>query len=86
MALTKKPLKNLFKMAALSGADTTVQFFIRKGEDVESMDEKGRTPLILAASKGQKETCLILLAAGADPRAQDNAGNTALSMALDANC
>ncbi len=75
-------LSPLFRMAALSGVQTAVRLHIRRGDDVNARDDKGRSPLILAASRGHLETCRILLEAGADPRALDNNGNDALSMAL----
>ena len=70
-------------MAVLSGVQTAVRLHIRRGTEVNAIDERGRSPLILAASKGHTETCKILLEAGADPRIQDNEGNDALSIALD---
>ena len=70
-------------MAVLSGVQAAVRLHIRRGIEINAIDEKGRSPLILAASKGHTETCKILLEAGADPRIQDNEGNDALSIALD---
>ena len=69
-------------MAAISGVQEVVRLHIRQGNDVNARDDKGRSPLMLAASRGHVETCRILLDAGADPRAFDNNGNDALSMAL----
>lgn len=78
-----KLLNPLLKMAVLSGVQAAVSLHIRRGIEVNAIDEKGRSPLILAASKGHTETCRILLEAGADPRILDNEGNDALSIALD---
>ncbi|WP_157205652.1 sigma-70 family RNA polymerase sigma factor [Methylomonas koyamae] len=78
-----KRLNPLLKMAVLSGVQAAVSLHIRRGIEVNAIDEKGRSPLILAASKGHTETCRILLEAGADPRILDNEGNDALSIALD---
>ena len=75
-------LSPLFRMAALSGVQTAVRLHIRRGDDVNARDDRGRTPLILAASRGHIETCRILLDAGADLRALDNDGHDALSVAL----
>ncbi|CAD6877079.1 RNA polymerase sigma factor RpoD [Methylomonas fluvii] len=69
-------------MAVLSGVQAAVRLHIRRGIEVNAIDEKGRSPLILAASKGHAETCRILLEAGADPRMRDNEGNDALTIAL----
>ncbi|WP_157203451.1 sigma-70 family RNA polymerase sigma factor [Methylomicrobium agile] len=80
-----KLLNPLLKMAVLSGVQAAVRLHIRRGIEVNAIDEKGRSPLILAASKGHTETCMILLEAGADPRTQDNEGNDALTIALSKN-
>ena len=69
-------------MAALAGVQAAVHLHIRCGDDVNATDDKGRSPLILAASRGHTETCRILLEAGADPRAVDKVGNDALSIAM----
>jgi RNA polymerase primary sigma factor len=79
----EKLLNPLLKMAVLSGVQAAVRLHIRRGIEINAIDEKGRSPLILAASKGHTETCRILLEAGADPRILDNEGNDALSIALD---
>lgn len=78
----EKLLNPLLKMAVLSGVQAAVRLHIRRGIDLNAIDEKGRSSLILAAFKGHTETCRILLEAGADPRMQDNDGNDALSIAL----
>ncbi|NOU14648.1 MAG: sigma-70 family RNA polymerase sigma factor [Methylococcaceae bacterium] len=78
----EKLLNPLLKMAVLSGVQAAVCLHIRRGIEVNAIDEKGRSPLILAASKGHTETCRILLEAGADPRMQDKEGNDALTIAL----
>ena len=71
-------------MAVLSGVQTAVRLHIRRGTEVNAIDKRGRSPLILATSKGHTETCKILLEAGADPRIQDNEGNDARSIAFQA--
>lgn len=80
---SKKPLSPLFKMAVLAGAQVAVKLHIRRGYNVNATDDKGRSPLILATSKGHTDVCRILLEAGADPWVFDNEGNDALSLALD---
>ena len=77
-----KTLNQLLKMAALAGIKAVVQLHIRRGDNVNATDDKGRSPLLLAASRGHTETCRILLEAGADPRAVDKEGNDALSIAM----
>jgi RNA polymerase primary sigma factor len=69
---SEKLLNPLLKMAVLSGVQAAVRLHIRRGIEINAIDEKGRSPLILAASKGHTETCKILPEAGADPRIQDN--------------
>jgi len=77
-----RPLNPLLKMAALAGVQPTVRLHIRRGDDINATDDKGRSPLILAASRGHTEICRILLEAGADPRAFDDEGNDAHSHAV----
>jgi RNA polymerase primary sigma factor len=72
-------------MASLSGVATAVRIHIRRGEDINAKDEKGRSPLLLAASKGHVDVCRILLDAGADPVSTDKNGNSPLSIALASN-
>lgn len=62
----RKPLNGLLKLASLSGNNAVVLLRINKGDDLNAVDEKGRTALILAASKGHIEVCKTLLDAGAD--------------------
>ena len=65
--LDKKYLRPAFRMAVLNGAVESVRLHLRAGEDVNAVDEKGRSPLMLAASKGRVDICGLLLAEGADP-------------------
>ena len=78
----QRSINRLLKMAVLAGAQAVVHFHIRRGDDINALDDKGRSPLMLAASKGHTETCRILLDAGADPLVLDNEGNDVLSIAL----
>ncbi len=55
-----------------------------KRESREGLDEYGRTPLHYAALNAQSEEVEILLAAGADPNAQDDDGWTPLHCAAQA--
>ncbi|WP_081353854.1 RNA polymerase sigma factor RpoD [Nitrosospira multiformis] len=69
-------------MSVLAGDLPAVKLHIRRGENVNSKDDKGRSPLTLAVSKGHVEICKILLEAGADVRERDDEGNDALSIAI----
>lgn len=79
------PLNPLFKMAILSGAESSIALHIRKGKDVNSIDDRGCSPLILAASRGYLKICKILLEAGADPFLRDLEGKDAFASAQRSN-
>lgn len=74
-------LSMLLRMAVLTGVQEAVHLRIRAGDDVNASDAKGRTPLMLAASKGHVQICTLLLERGADPSARDASGETALTVA-----
>jgi ankyrin repeat protein len=54
------------------------------GLDVNAKDATGKTPLHYAAEKLDKDTAFHLLAKGADPSLEDNAGKTPADIALEA--
>lgn len=54
---------------------------LRTGTDLDATDTQGRSPLLLAVSRGHLDVCKLLLEAGADPTTKDNAGNDALAVA-----
>lgn len=59
---------------------------IQKGADVNSRDDRGRTPLMLAAEAGSVQTMNALVKKyKADVNAKDNSGQTALMKAAIAN-
>jgi len=58
-----------------------VKQLIAQGANVNAHDEHGRTALMSAVRKGQREIVRMLLDAGADPNLQTSYGATALSMA-----
>lgn len=80
--LKDKGLAPVFRMALLAGIKASVQLHIRLGGGVNACDEKGKTPLILAASRGHAEICRLLLEAGADPVLVDVDGNDARMVAM----
>lgn len=58
-----------------------IQLLVELGADVNLQDEEGRTPLNLAASKGNKELARILIDAGADVNIEDIYGKKPLHIA-----
>jgi len=76
-------LPKLFRVAAITGAEATIRFYLNRDSDVNAIDEKGRSPLILAASRGNVEICRILLEAGANPSLKDTDGNDALTTSIN---
>lgn len=79
-----RPLNRLLKMAVLAGVETAVRLHIRRGDDLDARDDKGRTPLMLAAAKGRAEVCKLLVEAGVNLGFTDSAGRDALALARKA--
>lgn len=65
--------------AARRGDTAMLAEFVSSGYDLDRADYKGYTALILAAYNGHKAAVTQLLAAGANPCAEDKRGNTASS-------
>ncbi|MEE1656761.1 sigma-70 family RNA polymerase sigma factor [Microvirga sp. CF3062] len=80
-AQLRRRLSPLFKMSIAAGIETAVRLHIRKGTDVNAQDEKGRSPLLLAAARGHTAICRLLLDAGADPFLSDVTGQDPLKAA-----
>jgi RNA polymerase primary sigma factor len=76
-------LNPLFKLSVLSGAEAAISFHIQRGDDINATDAEGRSPLLLAALKGNAHACRLLLSAGADPHLADKDGNCAFSVAIN---
>ena len=74
----------LLKMAATSGSQAAVRLYIRRGEDINATDSKGRSALMLAASSGHIETCKILLDGGANPFLLTKDGHDVMALAIAA--
>ena len=57
------------------------QVFIDAGADIETKNNKGRSPLHMASRSGELTTAKMLVEAGADVRATDAQGHTCLMLA-----
>lgn len=64
--------------ACWSGCARTVGLVLDAGFEVNTADEQGLTPLMVALHRGDTLTVLALLHAGADPAARDAQGRCAL--------
>jgi ankyrin repeat protein len=65
-----------------AGDPEKARLLIERGADVKLQSKQGRTPLMVAASRPANSSVVaLLLAKGADPRAQDRLGTTVLSLA-----
>jgi ankyrin repeat protein len=58
-----------------------VQFLIGRGADVNAVDERGRTSLMIAAELGHAEVVALLLKSGAKADTRDKDGKTAADLA-----
>jgi ankyrin repeat protein len=65
-------------VAAIRNNDLTALRSTTNAANVNTPDERGRTPLMIAAGTGTLEAMTILLAAGADPNLGDSTGTTPL--------
>ncbi len=71
--------------AAARGDATEVTHLARAGANVEARDGHGRTPLHVAAFLGKHDAMRALVAAGADPNAQENDRYDIVTIAAVAN-
>lgn len=77
-------MNRLFKMAVAAGVESAVRLHIGRGDDLNSRDDKGLTPLMIAAARNKASICRLLLASNADSRLLDPLGRDALSIARGA--
>ena len=75
-----KPSKGLANRRLLAAAErgdaTAAAVAIRAGADLETRDERGRTPLLLAVTKDRLDVARLLVYLGADPDALDDQHDT----------
>ena len=76
-----RPINRLLKLAVVGGVEAAVRLHIDRGDDLNARDERGRTPVMLAAAGNRARVCRVLIEAGADVLARDASGNDALSIA-----
>lgn len=69
-------LSPLYRMAILKGAEVSVLLH-RRGAPLEARGDRGRMPLLLAASAGRLQTFRLVIAEGADLSAAGADGRTA---------
>ncbi len=79
---TRQKLRDYLFDAARSGNTAMLREFVGAHYNLDTVDEKGYTALILAAYHGNAEAVELLLNAGANPCAEDAHGNTALMGAI----
>nr|MDH4380562.1 RNA polymerase sigma factor region1.1 domain-containing protein [Gammaproteobacteria bacterium] len=77
------PLSKAFSLALELGHELAVRTHLRLGENVNSRNEVGYTPLMIAASSGHVHVCRLLLDAGADPFLASTDGKNAYAIALE---
>lgn len=75
------PLNRLLKMAVIAGVETAVRLHIKRGDDLNARDDRGLTPLMMAASRNKTGICQLLLDAGVDLHLKDPSGRDALTIA-----
>jgi ankyrin repeat protein len=80
--------RNSFGATALvyaAGNEAKARLLVEHGADVNAQTRQGRTPLTIAAAcNGCAAVVRLLLAKGADPKAKDGGGSTALELAATA--
>ena len=85
MSLTAAPVSpsvnRLLKMAVLTGVESSVRLHIDRGDNLNARDDKGLTPLMIAASRNKASICKLLLDSNADPSLVDALGRDALALA-----
>lgn len=71
-------------MAIVTGVESAVSIHIQRGDNINALDNKGQTPLMLSAARNKAAICKLLLDAGADADLLDPFGRNALGIAQNA--
>jgi ankyrin repeat protein len=66
------------------GTAATVKALVQAGAEIDGIDDKGDSPLVLASRNGNAAMAKALLAMGADVRHKNSAGKTSLHVASSA--
>ena len=76
---------NAVGLAAMLDRQVILKYLILRGANLESRDKKGNTPLMQAVINWQFESIRILVDSGAEVRAVDKNGKSAMEKAQDRN-
>ena len=68
----------------MAGVESAIRLHIVRGDDLDARDDKGQTPLMIAAARNKASVCQLLLDAGVDVGAVGPCGRNALSIAISA--
>ena len=74
---------SLHTAVAAGCSNETLQEIIDNGGDVNAVNKRGRTPLLLSCFYGQMDNIWVLLGAGAEPHIADEEGVSCLHAAID---
>ena len=69
--------------APVADGVATVKLLLDRGADPNLADDRGRTPLMIAAERGHAEIVALLLKRGSDPTRRDGEGKTVRDFAAD---
>jgi len=62
-------------------AEAVVTLLLDRGATIDAIDDRGRTPLMIAAESDHPNIVALLLGRGADQARKDKEGKTALDLA-----